>query len=65
MVRIADGTGIPLDPPMAMITADMRADLGINNYSSAEYTPEVSAFMRLLGRIMGKMIPFIFRRMRS
>ncbi len=32
MVRIADGTGIPLDPPMAALTADLRVELGINGY---------------------------------
>ncbi len=32
MVRIADGTGIPLDPPMEALTADLRSELGINGY---------------------------------
>lgn len=32
MVRIADGTGIPLDPPMDALTADLRSELGINGY---------------------------------
>ncbi len=30
MVRIADGTGIPLDAPMAMVTEELREALGIN-----------------------------------
>jgi hypothetical protein len=30
MVRIADGTGIPLDQAMEEGTSDMRKDLGIN-----------------------------------
>ncbi len=42
MVRIADGTGIPLDTPMAMITYDMRENLGINDYGSADNTPPLS-----------------------
>ena len=29
MTRIADGTGIPLDAPVAAMTADLREDLGI------------------------------------
>lgn len=32
MVRIADGTGIPLDAPMDALTADLRVELGINRY---------------------------------
>ena len=32
MVRIADGTGIPLDAPMEALTADLRVELGINGY---------------------------------
>lgn len=65
MVRIADGAGIPLDEPIAMITAGMRENLGLNDYSSAEYTPEVGVFKRCLGIVLGKMIPFAFRRMRG
>ena len=34
MVRIADGTGIPLDAPMAMVTEEMRDALGINEFGS-------------------------------
>lgn len=33
MVRIADGTGIPLDDRMAEYSSDMRADLGLNSLS--------------------------------
>ena len=32
MVRIADGTGIPLDAPMEAMTADLREELGISRY---------------------------------
>ena len=32
MVRIADGTGIPLDAPMAALTADLRVELGISRH---------------------------------
>ncbi len=34
--RIADATGIPLDDIMAVATEDMRAELGINSFASAE-----------------------------
>ena len=35
MVRIADGTGIQLDPQMAALTTDIREQLGIDSYASA------------------------------
>ena len=50
MVRIADATGIPLDTPLAVMTAEMRAELGIDGFGSAANTPHVSAVGRLLGR---------------
>ena len=33
--RLANGMGIPLDAPMMAATADLRAELGINDYASA------------------------------
>ena len=39
MVRIADGCGIPLDPPVVMLSEDVRDDLGIDRYTSAANTP--------------------------
>ena len=35
MVRIADGTGIPIDGPMDAISADLRHEIGINDFASA------------------------------
>lgn len=32
ITRVADGTGIPLEPPKAEATADWRARLGIDDY---------------------------------
>ena len=32
MVRIADGTGVPLTPQMNALTADLRSEQGINGY---------------------------------
>ena len=52
MVRIADATGIPLDAPLAAMTADLRAELGIDGFGSSANTPTVSAAGRLLGRAM-------------
>jgi len=35
MVRIADGIGIPLDEPMDAISADLRHEIGIDEFASA------------------------------
>ena len=58
MVRIADGTGIPLDDPVMMLTADIREDLGINAYGGAENSEEVSTGKRLVARLLQ---PFLSR----
>lgn len=63
MVRISDGTGIPLDTPVAMITADLREELGINQFGSAGNTPKVTGIKKVLGRLLNKMLPFLFRQM--
>jgi len=36
MVRIADGTGIPLDNGLDLLSADLRDEIGINGFASAE-----------------------------
>ncbi len=38
MVRIADGTGIPLDDYARDATEEMREDLGLNSFASAVHT---------------------------
>jgi hypothetical protein len=53
MVRIADATGIPLDAPLAALTTELRAELGIDGFGSAANTPPVRAPQRLLGRLLG------------
>ena len=63
MVKIADGTGIPLDKPVALITAGMREDLGIDNFRTAANTPPVKGLSRLFGAVLNKIVPFVFRRM--
>ena len=61
MVRIADGTGIPLDTPVAMATDRIRSDLGINEYGSADNTPALNRLQRLLGRLLSPFLPVLFR----
>ncbi len=61
MVRIADGTGIPLDAPLAMLTDGIREDLGINSYGSASNTPTLSLWRRWVGRVLQPMMPLIVK----
>ena len=51
MVRIADGTGIPIDSRMNALTAGMREDLGIDQFGSAVNTPEVGGAGKAVGRV--------------
>ena len=51
MVRIADGTGIPVDGGMNALTAGMREDLGIDRFGSAANTAEVSGAAKAAGRL--------------
>ena len=50
MTRIADATGIPLDPPVNVATEALRAELGIDDYGSAAHTKSVKGWQRVLGR---------------
>ena len=61
MVRIADGTGIPLDTPVAMMTSSIREDLGINEYGSASNTPALSLPQRLLGKLLQPALPLVVK----
>ncbi len=38
--RIADATGIPLDPLMAAMSVEVRRELGLGRFASAANTPE-------------------------
>lgn len=51
MVRIADGSGIPVDSRMNALTAGMREDLGIDQFGSAANTAEVSGAAKAAGRL--------------
>ena len=65
MVRIADGAGIPLDKPVAVITAPMRSELGLNTYASADNTPALNLGQRILGRVLNPFLPVLFKRLAS
>ena len=63
MVRIADGTGIPLDTPVNMISADMREEVGIDQFVTARNSPKVTGLRRIAGRILSRMMPLVLRYM--
>jgi hypothetical protein len=52
MVRVADATGIPLDPPLVILTETLREELGANRFGAAINTPPPSAALRLAGRVL-------------
>jgi len=49
MVRVADGTGIPLDPPVLVMSADLRQRLGIDRFPAAGNTPAPRTIAALAG----------------
>lgn len=56
MVRIADATGIPLDTPMAALTADLRDRLGLDRFASAAHTKRLGWFrLRAAAGLRGAM----------
>ena len=62
MVRIANGAGIPLDKPMALVSAPMRSELGLDNYASSVNTPELSLMQKILARLLNPLVPVLFKR---
>jgi hypothetical protein len=62
MVRIADGTGIPLDAPVNIATESIRAELGIDGYGTAANTKSVRGWQRLLGRALEPIARVFLRR---
>jgi hypothetical protein len=56
MVRIADSTGIPLDAPLATLSAGVRADIGIDTFGSARNTPRSGPLARAFARVAGPIL---------
>ena len=63
MVRIADGTGIPLDTQVAMMTQELRETLELNSFGSASNTPALTRMQAFWGRLLRPVVPLIMRRM--
>ena len=52
MVRIADGTGIPLEARVRLITGELRDELELDDFRSAANTPAPTPAQRLVGRAL-------------
>ena len=52
MVRVADATGVPLDPPLAMLTESLRHDLDIDRFGAAANTPPPTVLGRAIGPVV-------------
>ena len=61
MVRIADGTGIPLDAPVEIATSDVRTALGIDRFAAAAHTPPAGALRRLLTPVLRPLLGRLMR----
>ena len=51
MVRIADGTGIPLDTTAAALSTDIRKQLDLGSFASSQNTPQDGWKVKLLSLI--------------
>ena len=61
MVRIADGTGIPLDGIVQVMTEDLREEIGINRFDSAANTPQAGTVKRAAGRALRPVLGAVLR----
>ncbi len=52
MDRVADATGIALDGPVHLLSADLRHDLGIDAFAAAANSAGNSALRRRLGALL-------------
>ena len=62
MVRIADSTGIPIDGYSEVIGSDVREELNLSRFGSAQNSPPISWWRRLLIPLLR---PVIRRKMRQ
>lgn len=52
MVRVADATGTPLDPPMVALTESIRRTLGLDRFAAAANTPGLGGVWRYTGGLL-------------
>jgi len=63
MVRIADGTGIPLDEPVLMTSQSIRSELGIDAFQGAINSKDLPFVKRIMGKVMAPFVPKLLQRM--
>ena len=56
MVRIADGAGIALDGPVALLSADFREDIGLEDFSTANRIVDIGTLGRVFGGVARKVV---------
>jgi hypothetical protein len=56
MVRVADATGTPLDPPMVMLTESIREQLDLDRFAAAANTPTPRPLWRPLGALLRPLV---------
>ena len=61
MVRIADATGIPEDTLSGGLSKNVRAELGLDRFHTAQYTPPLTPIQQLQGVIVRLIVPWIVR----
>ena len=59
MTRIADGTGIPLDAPVMMLTEDFREELGIDRYGAAANSKPLSGAAKLAAPLVRRAARYV------
>lgn len=52
MNRLADATGLPVDRPLAVLTAGLDDELGIRGFYTAQHSKRLPWVVRKLGQIM-------------
>lgn len=62
--RITNGTGVPLDTPIAILSAGDRSALELDRYASSASTPAVSAPRRLLASLVSPLLVRLVRSLR-
>ena len=62
MTRIADATGIPLDAPVAVLTADLRESLGLGRFASAAQSRELGWWGRTSGAALRSVLRSVLKR---
>ncbi len=61
MVRIADSTGIPLDGPLDVMSADLRQQLHVDRFGSSANTPAAGAAKRVTGSALRPLVRGLLR----